>query len=30
MWHWQAGGKWQHCEKLTPNGINQAARGEVR
>jgi hypothetical protein len=30
MWHWQAGGKWQRSEKMTPNGINQAARGEVR
>jgi hypothetical protein len=27
MWHWEVGGKWEKAEKMTPNGINQAARG---
>lgn len=30
MWHWRAGGKWEKAESLTPNGINQGARGVVK
>ncbi len=30
MWHWRAGGRWEKAASLTPNGINQGARGVVK